>query len=171
MLRVYPLTDNSVPAHYARAYAYHRESQLDRARAETDALLMVDANDPYFLELKGQILFEEGRPAEAVAAHHRLDVLRVVADDDPVGLLAHRARRLAATGEDRLLRLVADLLEDALVYLSIMIQCARDTTAQACERADEQFKSLLMASQHSLELSNALIESVLDGMEAKAVSN
>ncbi|WP_100633865.1 DUF3077 domain-containing protein [Pseudomonas qingdaonensis] len=62
-------------------------------------------------------------------------------------------------------------LEDALVYLSIMIQCARDTTAQACERADEQFKSLLMASQHSLELSNALIESVLDGMEAKAVSS
>jgi hypothetical protein len=62
-------------------------------------------------------------------------------------------------------------LEDALVYLSIMIQCAKDTTVQACERADAQFKSLLMASQHSLELSNALIESVLDGMEAKAVSN
>ncbi|GFE75922.1 MULTISPECIES: M48 family metalloprotease [Novosphingobium] len=66
VLRVYPLTDNSVPAHYARAYAYHRESQLDRARAETDALLMVDANDPYFLELKGQILLESGQAAEAL---------------------------------------------------------------------------------------------------------
>ncbi|WP_255263641.1 DUF6124 family protein [Pseudomonas aegrilactucae] len=61
-------------------------------------------------------------------------------------------------------------IEEALVYLSIMIQCAKDTTAQACERVDEQFKSLLMASQHSLEMSNALIESVLDGMEAKAAS-
>ncbi|MBO9725780.1 MAG: M48 family metalloprotease [Novosphingobium sp.] len=66
VLRVYPETDNSVPAHYARAYAYHRQSQLDRARAETEALLMVDANDPYFLELKGQILLEAGQAAEAL---------------------------------------------------------------------------------------------------------
>ncbi len=66
VFRVYPETDNSVPAHYARAYAYHRQSQLDRARAETDALLAVDANDPYFLELKGQILLEAGQAAEAL---------------------------------------------------------------------------------------------------------
>jgi len=66
VFRTYPETDNSVPAHYARAYAYHRQSQLDRARAETDALLAVDANDPYFLELKGQILLEAGQAAEAL---------------------------------------------------------------------------------------------------------
>ncbi|MGH6746074.1 M48 family metalloprotease [Novosphingobium sp.] len=66
VFRVYPETDNSVPAHYARAYAFHRQSQLDRARAETDALLTVDANDPYFLELKGQILLEAGQAAEAL---------------------------------------------------------------------------------------------------------
>ncbi|MPS67518.1 M48 family metalloprotease [Novosphingobium aerophilum] len=66
VLRVYPETDNSVPAHYARAYAYHRQSQLDRARAETDALLMVDPDDPYFLELKGQVLLESGQAAEAL---------------------------------------------------------------------------------------------------------
>lgn len=66
VFRVYPETDNSVPAHYARAYAYHRQSQLDRARAETDALLKVDANDPYFLELEGQILLEAGQAAEAL---------------------------------------------------------------------------------------------------------
>ena len=66
VFRVYPETDNSVPAHYARAYAFHRQSQLDRARAETDALLAVDANDPYFLELKGQILLEAGQAAEAL---------------------------------------------------------------------------------------------------------
>jgi predicted Zn-dependent protease len=65
-LRVYPVTDNSTNAHYARAYAYHKESQLDRARAETDALLQVAPNDPYFLELKGQILLESGKPAEAL---------------------------------------------------------------------------------------------------------
>lgn len=66
VFRVYPETDNSVPAHYARAYAWHRQSEMDRATAEADALLMVDPNDPYFLELKGQILLESGQPAEAL---------------------------------------------------------------------------------------------------------
>ena len=61
-------------------------------------------------------------------------------------------------------------LEDALVHLSLQIQCAKQTTAQVCERADEQFKSLLVATRQSLEMSNALIETVLDGMEAKAAS-
>ncbi len=67
VFRRYPLTDNSVPAHYARAYAYNRESKLDEARAETDALVAKDPEDPYFLELQGQILLESGKPTEALA--------------------------------------------------------------------------------------------------------
>ncbi|GGN41313.1 hypothetical protein GCM10011349_03250 [Novosphingobium indicum] len=67
VFRRYPLTDNSVPAHYARAYAYNRESKLDEARAETDALVAQDPEDPYFLELQGQILLESGKPTEALA--------------------------------------------------------------------------------------------------------
>ena len=70
-LRTYPLTDNSIPAHYARAYAYHKDSQLDRARAETDALLQTAPDDPYFLELKGQILLEAGQAVEALAPLRR----------------------------------------------------------------------------------------------------
>ncbi|WP_260926213.1 M48 family metalloprotease [Novosphingobium sp. 9] len=65
-LKVYPETDNSIPALYARAYAYHKESLLDRALADADALLTTDPKDPYFLELKGQILLEAGHPAEAI---------------------------------------------------------------------------------------------------------
>ena len=68
VLRKYPLTDNSVPARYARAYAYHREARFDLARAETDALIAADPEDPYFLELEGQILLESGRPQEALPA-------------------------------------------------------------------------------------------------------
>jgi predicted Zn-dependent protease len=62
-----PPTDSSVPARYARAYAYNRESKLDEARTETDALVALDPGDPYFLELQGQILLESGHPAEALA--------------------------------------------------------------------------------------------------------
>ena len=63
----YPESDKSVPAHYARAYAYHLGGYPDKALAETDALLATNPDDPYFLELKGQILLETGKPAEAIA--------------------------------------------------------------------------------------------------------
>lgn len=68
VLRTYPVTDQSVPAHYARAYAYHRMGDRDKALAEADALLATAPADPFYLELKGQILLESGRPAEALPA-------------------------------------------------------------------------------------------------------
>lgn len=65
-LRDYPESDNSIPAHYARAYAWHRSAYPDKALQEADALLTAIPGDPYFLELKGQILLESGKPAEAL---------------------------------------------------------------------------------------------------------
>ena len=62
----YPESDQSVPAHYARAYAYHLGGYPDKANSEADALLATDAHDPFFLELKGQILLEGGKPKEAI---------------------------------------------------------------------------------------------------------
>jgi predicted Zn-dependent protease len=65
-LNSYPTYVNTVPAHYARAYAYHKQSKMAEALAETDALLAADPDDPYFLELKGQVLLESGKPNEAL---------------------------------------------------------------------------------------------------------
>ncbi len=62
----YPESDKSVPAHYARAYAYHLGAYPDKALREADALLAKDPTDPFFLELKGQVLLESGRPADAI---------------------------------------------------------------------------------------------------------
>jgi predicted Zn-dependent protease len=62
----YPESNQSVPAHYARAYAYHLGGYPQKALSEANALLAADANDPYFLELKGQILLETGKPKDAV---------------------------------------------------------------------------------------------------------
>ena len=63
----YPESDQTIPAHYARAYAYHLTAYPEKALSEADALLKVDPHDPYFLELKGQILLESGKPSEAIA--------------------------------------------------------------------------------------------------------
>ncbi len=65
-LQAYPVTDTSIPARYARAYAWHRSAYPEKALEEADALLRAVPHDPYFLELKGQILLESGRPKDAL---------------------------------------------------------------------------------------------------------
>jgi predicted Zn-dependent protease len=65
-LQKYPERDQSVPARYARAYAWHKSAYPDKALAETQALLASNPDDPYFLELEGQILLESGRPEAAI---------------------------------------------------------------------------------------------------------
>ena len=67
-LQRYPESDRSIPARYARAYALHRNSLPERAIGEVDSLLVDRPNDPFFLELRGQILLETGRPREALAS-------------------------------------------------------------------------------------------------------
>ena len=67
----YPESDQTVYAHYARAYAYHRGGYPEKANAEADALVRADPADPYFQEIKGQILLEAGKPREALAPLRR----------------------------------------------------------------------------------------------------
>jgi predicted Zn-dependent protease len=65
-LNVYPETDQSVYAHYARAYAWHKSGYPDKADEEAAALIKADPHDPYFLEIQGQILLEAGKPTNAL---------------------------------------------------------------------------------------------------------
>jgi predicted Zn-dependent protease len=65
-LATYPEKDQSVLARYARAIAYYRIPKLDKALPIIDGLIHDFPKDPYFRELKGQMLFENGRIADAV---------------------------------------------------------------------------------------------------------
>jgi predicted Zn-dependent protease len=113
-LRKYPPSDQTVPAHYARAYAYHKGAYPDQAVAEIDALLRARPDDPYVLELKGQVLLESGKPADALAPLRRaVEETRgepliaatlghaLVATEDPAHLdEAERTLRLAVSRDD-----------------------------------------------------------------------
>ena len=70
-LQAFPETMTGIPARYARAYAWHKDAQIEKALAETEALLEAKPNDPYFLELKGQVLLESGQPEAALAPLRR----------------------------------------------------------------------------------------------------
>ena len=61
----YKETDKSYPARYARAIAYYQTKEPDRAIKLIDELLVDHPDNPYLYELKGQILFEFARTAEA----------------------------------------------------------------------------------------------------------
>ncbi|MGZ3173466.1 MAG: M48 family metalloprotease [Croceibacterium sp.] len=65
-LRHYPEYLTGEPATYARVYAYHKDAKVADAVREADALLAMEPNDPYFLEVKGQVLLESGKPDEAL---------------------------------------------------------------------------------------------------------
>ncbi len=70
-LRDYPLSDQSEPAHYARAVAYYRHSDIDKALAEIRELTSSRPDYPYFHELEGQILFEYGRTDDAIEPNRK----------------------------------------------------------------------------------------------------
>ncbi|MEO1730168.1 MAG: M48 family metalloprotease [Pseudomonadota bacterium] len=68
---LYPESDESLPAHYARAYAFHKDAQVTKALSEADVLLASNPDNPYYLELQGQILLESGKPEEALTPLRR----------------------------------------------------------------------------------------------------
>jgi len=74
-LAAYPQTDTSALARYARATAYYRIPDLQKAMPTIDGLIRDFPNNPYYRELKGQMLFENGRIREAVRPYE--DAMRL----------------------------------------------------------------------------------------------
>ena len=113
-LRTYPEYMTDVPARYARAYAYHKQAHREKALAEADALLAQAPDDPYFLELKGQILLESGKPVEALEPLRRATALTnnqpliatlfghaLIASEDPANFAEAEQVLKAAVTRDR----------------------------------------------------------------------
>lgn len=67
----YPSSDNSIPAQYARAISSYRLNQMAPALQKTDALIAAEPKNPYFYELKGQILYEFGKAAQSVEPYEK----------------------------------------------------------------------------------------------------
>lgn len=74
--RKFPVKDTSVKARYARAIALYRRGDTETALREVDGLIAAAPENPYYYELKGQILFENGRVREAVSPHAKAVALK-----------------------------------------------------------------------------------------------
>ena len=69
--RMYPPTDNTAPARYARAVLSFRQGNIPQALNLIDGLLKEQPANPYFHELKGQFLFESGQVAKSIVSYEQ----------------------------------------------------------------------------------------------------
>ncbi|MDQ7018674.1 MAG: M48 family metalloprotease [Robiginitomaculum sp.] len=90
---LYPESDTSEPARYARAIAHHQAASTKIALKEMGDLLKEEPDNPYFNEFYGQILFESAQAQKALPYHQRAVDLR---PDSPL-LRLNLAQALIAT--------------------------------------------------------------------------
>jgi predicted Zn-dependent protease len=67
----FPLSDQSKPARYARAVANFKQADLRNALKEINSLIEDEPENPYFYELKAQILYESGKGIDAIEPSRR----------------------------------------------------------------------------------------------------
>ena len=67
-LLLYPKSNKNIDAKYARAIAYLRLPDLDKGIKEINDLIDNNSQDPFFPELLGQMLFENGQIYESINA-------------------------------------------------------------------------------------------------------
>jgi len=109
--RRYPLSDHSLPARYARAISTYRHGDGRDAIAQIDGLIQAQPNNPYFYELKGQVLLDGGHPSEALAPLRRAVALSHSAPLIDIML----GQALIATNNAKLADEAVPLLRNALV--------------------------------------------------------
>ncbi len=158
-MQLYPESDQSVAAHYARAYAWHKSGYPEKAMTEVNALAKQLPDDPYALELQGQVLLESGRPKESLGPLRRAVALT---NSQPLiaGTLGHA---LVATEDPANLEEAARVLKAAVAkdndnpfawyQLGVVYQQQGDEPRAALATA-ERYN---MQGQHKLALPNAEI--------------
>lgn len=105
-MRRYPEYDQSDPALYSRSVAYYQQGDTQRAVEEVGVLISRHPDNPYFHELRGQILLEGGKIAEAVDAYDKAIEL---APDESLILTALGSALVAQEGTDENRRAISIL--------------------------------------------------------------
>lgn len=157
VLTAFPEHRTDIPARYARAYAWHKDAQMTRALAEADALLASQPDDPYFLELKGQVLLESARPGDALEPLRRATELSghqpLIASMFGHALIATEDKNHHAEAEQVLRAAVArDRLNPFAWYQLGVVYAARGDLPRARLASAEQ---QVMSRQYALALRSA----------------
>ncbi len=108
----YSENDSSVPSLYARAISAYRQNKTEEAISLADRLLAAEPANPYFLELKAQMLKDFGRLGEAIPLYEK--ALAKIGNAPLIEIdLAHVLIENSGSGQESLSRAVT-LLNRAL---------------------------------------------------------
>jgi len=150
VLALYPVSNQSKPARYARAMAYMRQPDLKGALAQINSLVKEEPNNPYFYEVLGQTYVQMSQPEKGLAPYQKsVDIL----PDAPELRVALAAAQLAT---DR-----HELARSALDNLKIALQQDNDNTfawyetAQAYSLLDNQPMADLATAERYYSASDA----------------
>jgi len=143
-LQKYPSTDLSIEGRYARSVAYYRRGQLDKSVPLIDNLIAEYPADPYFWELKGQMLFENGRLENAIEAYRQANELMPF---EPLFLVA-MAHAMVESGDPVYMKETQEALRIALQEDSTNI-FAWDLSAKSYAIADEPGMSAYAAAERA----------------------
>jgi predicted Zn-dependent protease len=117
VLNHYPASDTSEEARYARAVAYFRQPDMQKALEEINTLVRQEPKNPYFWELLGQIYVEMSQPEKGVAPYQKsVDLL----PDAPLLRVSLAAAQLATER--------SPLAAPALDNLKVALQQENDNT-------------------------------------------
>jgi predicted Zn-dependent protease len=136
--------DNSEAARYARAIAYYRIPDLKNALPLIDGLIQDFPTDPYYQELKGQMLFENGRIAEAVGPYERTVQMR---PDEPLFNI-ELAQVLLETNDPKLVAKAKDALTVAVRTESDNAEAWRFLAVAYGRSGDMGMAALALAEQN-----------------------
>jgi predicted Zn-dependent protease len=117
VFNMYPASDKSLPARYARAIARLQQGKTgnwESAVADIDALIRDQPANPYFQEVKGDFLMKYGQAAKAISAFRRAvelsksapqietQLAKAIIQSNDVSLMGEAVQRLknALRGED-----------------------------------------------------------------------
>ncbi len=109
----YPLSDNSIPARYARAIAWFKQLKMKEAADAVNSLIEDEPQNPYFYELKGQMMLETGKISEAVGAYRQALKLRPASSLFKLNLSQAMLENNPSAAE---LKEITQMLNQVLIY-------------------------------------------------------
>jgi predicted Zn-dependent protease len=112
VFNVYPPSDNSLPARYARAIAHNCSGKCDTAMPEIDALIHEKPDNPYFWQLKGNLYYWSGKYREAISPLRK--ALQLAGGNEPL-MQTEVAQALLASEDGAVLDEAVTLLRKSII--------------------------------------------------------
>ena len=111
---LYADRDTSIPAQYARAIADYQNDRVEPALSKADRLIAREPENPYFIELKAQMLMDFGRVKDAAETYRK--ALTYLPDAPLIRIaLAHALIESSPGNDSKTLNEAIRQLERALV--------------------------------------------------------